>query len=59
VALAAPGVIAALGMGALLGSFVVGSGATAQAEQVQMAVFSATPPGALCPAPRACEGGTR
>jgi anti-sigma factor RsiW len=57
VALAAPGVVAALAMGAVLGSFVVGGGVTAQAERMQMAVFSATPPGALCPAPRACDGG--
>jgi len=59
VALAAPGVVAALGMGVLLGSFAVGGGVTLQAERVQMAVFSANPPGALCPAPQACQGEPR
>jgi anti-sigma factor RsiW len=59
VALAAPGIAAALGVGVVLGAFAVGGGIAVQAEQVQMAAFSATPPGALCPAPQACQGAPR
>ena len=59
VALAAPGIAAALGIGVVLGGFAVGGGIAVQAEQAQMAAFSATPPGALCPVPQACRGAPR
>jgi anti-sigma factor RsiW len=60
IALAAPGAAFALAAGAYLGSvLMLGAGIAAEPEALQMAAFSATPPGALCPTPLACNGRTR
>ena len=53
---AALGGALSLSLGAYLGSaLVLGSQATGQATTLQMAAFTAVPPGALCPAARACN----
>lgn len=45
-----------LSLGAYLGgALVLGSQVTAQPAALQMAVFTAIPPGALCPALQACQ----
>jgi anti-sigma factor RsiW len=55
----APGVLGgalSLSIGAYLGSaLVLGSQVMAQPEALQMAAFTANPPGALCPALQACN----
>ena len=56
VAPAALGGALSLSLGAYLGSaLMLGSQVTAQPAALQMATFTAIPPGALCPAPQACN----
>ena len=61
IALAAPGAAAALSVGAYVGStLMLGARIAAEPAAMQMAAFSATPPGALlCPALHACNGTSR
>lgn len=56
-ALLAPGGFAAVAMGLWLGAGLVPASVAMPA--VQMAAFSALPPGALCPAPGACPRSPR
>jgi len=57
VAPAALGGALSLSIGAYLGSaLMLGSQLTAQPAALQMAAFTATPPGTLCPALQACTG---
>lgn len=56
VAPAALGGALSLSLGAYLGSaLMLGSQVAARPAALQMAVFAATPPGALCPALQACK----
>ncbi len=56
VAPAAIGSALSLSLGAYLGSaLILGSQVTAQPAALQMAAFTANPPGALCPALQACN----
>ena len=56
VAPAALGGALSLSLGAYLGSaLILGSQVTAQPAALQMAAFTANPPGALCPALQACN----
>ena len=57
---AALGGALSLSLGAYLGSaLMLGSQVAAQPAALQMAVFAATPPGALCPALQACKPAER
>lgn len=60
VALAGPGGALAVGLGLWLGMALMPASVAGRATAaVQMAPFSALPPGALCPAPQACGGPLR
>ena len=59
VALLAPGGALALAVGAWLGAMMPATLASAGAPAAQMAAFSALPPGAVCPASKACDGAMR
>ena len=58
-ALLAPGGALAIAVGAWLGAMMPVTLASAGAPEAQMAAFSALPPGAVCPASKACDGAMR